>query len=133
MGDVGARETNDPEGSERFYGAVFGWDTETFGSGPDEVALWRLRGYTGGEPEQPVPRDVVAVMAPRSGGGSSDDATAHWSVNFWVDDADAVSATAGQLGGAVVISPHEAPGFREAVLADAQGAVFSVSQLTAGT
>jgi catechol 2,3-dioxygenase-like lactoylglutathione lyase family enzyme len=36
----------------------------------------------------------VAVMAPRSGDGSPDDITAHWSVNFWVDDADAVSATA---------------------------------------
>ena len=28
-----------------------------------EFWLWRLPGYLGGEPEQPVPRDVVAVMA----------------------------------------------------------------------
>jgi uncharacterized protein len=50
----------------------------------------------------------------------------------WVDDADAIAARAVQLGGKLVVPPYGAPGFREAVLADPQGAVFSVSKLTAG-
>jgi uncharacterized protein len=50
----------------------------------------------------------------------------------WVDDADAIAARAVQLGGKAVVPPYGAPGFREAVLAAPQGAVFSVSRLTAG-
>jgi predicted enzyme related to lactoylglutathione lyase len=54
------------------------------------------------------------------------------SANFWIADADAAAAKAGELGGRVVVEPHDTPGFREAVLADPQGAVFSVSQLLTG-
>jgi uncharacterized protein len=54
-------------------------------------------------------------------------------VNFWVDDTDAIADRAVQLGGKAVVPPYDAPGFREAVLADPQGAAFSVSKLTAGT
>src|SRR4029450_5124129 len=43
--------TPDPEGAKAFYGAVLGWTTEVFGP----MLLWRLRGYVGGVPEQPVP------------------------------------------------------------------------------
>jgi hypothetical protein len=56
--------TSDPEGAKAFYGAVFGWRPEVFGAGGIQMTLWRLPGYVGGEPEQPVPRDVVAVMVP---------------------------------------------------------------------
>jgi len=38
---------------------------------------------------------------------------------------------AARLGGEVIVAPHDTPGFRSAVLADPQGPVFSVSQLTA--
>src|SRR4029077_18160136 len=62
--------TTDPEGSIAFYKAVFGWQPELFGP----VTLWRLPGYVGGEPKQPVPRDVVGVMV--SNGASQP----HWSV-----------------------------------------------------
>jgi predicted enzyme related to lactoylglutathione lyase len=58
--------TPDPEGAKVFYGAVLGWTTEAFGS----MLLWRLSGYVGGVPEQPVSRDVVAVMA-RAGDGEA--------------------------------------------------------------
>ena len=40
------------------------------GSGRRPVTMLRVPGYVGGEPEQPVPRDVVAVMARRSDGGA---------------------------------------------------------------
>jgi predicted enzyme related to lactoylglutathione lyase len=100
---------------------VLGWTTEPFGP----MLLWRLPGYVGGVPEQPVARDVVAVMA-RAGEGEA----AHWRADFWIDDADAAAARATQLGGSVVAGPEDAGPFREAVLADPAGATFSVSQLT---
>jgi predicted enzyme related to lactoylglutathione lyase len=122
--------TTDPERAEEFYGSLFGWQPEPFGPPAAEMTLWRLPGYVGGEPQQPVPRDVVAVLAP-----SGDAAAAvppHWNVNFWVDDADATAEQAAGLGGQVLMPPFDTPGFRSSVVADPQGAVFSISQLTAG-
>jgi predicted enzyme related to lactoylglutathione lyase len=123
--------TTDPEGAKAFYGAVFGWQAEPFGAGGAQITLWRLPGYVGGEPHQPVPRDVVGVMAPTSGNGSAGGVQPHWSVDFWVEDADATADHASRVGGQVIVAPFDIPGFRSAVLADPQGAVFSVSKLTA--
>jgi len=97
--------TPDPEGAKAFYGAVLGWTTEA--SGP--MLLWRLPGYVGGVPEQPVSREVVAVMA-RAGEGEA----AHWRADFWIADADAAAAGATQLGGSIVAGPEDAGPFREA-------------------
>ena len=55
---ISALSTPDPESAKAFYGAVLGWETESFGT----ATLFRLPGFFGGEPTQPVPRDVVAVM-----------------------------------------------------------------------
>jgi predicted enzyme related to lactoylglutathione lyase len=121
--------TTDPGAAHAFYGAVFGWEPEPFDMGGAELTLWRLPGYVGGEPQQPVPRDVVGVMIGDEPPGVGQ---AHWSVDFWVGDADAAAEHAARLGGAVVVAPFDVPGFRSAVLADPQGAVFSVSTLTAG-
>jgi uncharacterized protein len=98
--------------------------------GGAEVTLWRLPGYFGGEPAQPVPRDVIATMAPMS----SDDGPPRWSVDFWVDDVDATAERATQLGGEVVAPPYDIPiaALRQAVLADPQGAAFSVTKVGAG-
>jgi predicted enzyme related to lactoylglutathione lyase len=125
--------TRDPEGSEAFYGSVFGWETETMELGGGEIAMWRLPGYLGGEPLQPVPRDVVAVMAPVSGDQSPDDTPSQWSVDFWVDDVDATADNAADLGGEVIAAPYDIPGaeLRQAVLADPQGAGFSVTKVSA--
>ncbi len=120
----------DSEAAKAFYGSVFGWQPEAFGPPEAQITLWRLPGYVGGEAEQPVPRDVVAVMAP-----SGDAAAAvppHWNVNLRVDDADATVERAARLDGKVLLPPHDSPGFRNAVLADPQGAVFSISQLLTG-
>jgi predicted enzyme related to lactoylglutathione lyase len=121
--------TRDPEGAKAFYGAVFGWETDTFDMGEGEVTLWRLPGYVGGEPTQPVSREVVGVMVPVSGDGSPEDASAHWSVDFWVDDADAIADKAAKLGGKIVTPTFDTSVGRTAVLADPQGAVFSVSKV----
>jgi predicted enzyme related to lactoylglutathione lyase len=113
--------TPDADGASAFYNAVFGWEPEAFGP----VTILRLPGYFGGEQQQPVPRDVVAVIVPPPAAGP-----ARWSVDFWVHDADAAAAAAGRLGGAVVVAPHDAPPFRQATLADREGATFTISQFT---
>jgi predicted enzyme related to lactoylglutathione lyase len=115
--------TTDPEGSKAFYDAVFGWQTDSFGEDPGAITIWRLPGYVGGEPQQPVPRDVVAVMTP-----AQDDRSA-WSVGFWTDDVDATAARAAELGGIALMPPFDTPVGRTAVLADAAGASFSVSRV----
>ena len=115
--------THDVEGAKEFYRAVFGWQPETMRFGDSEMTLWRLPGYVGGEPQQPVPRDVVAALLPSEG-----DAPSAWNVNFWARATDEVAETATARGGAVIVPPHDTPGFRNAVLADPHGAAFSVSQ-----
>ena len=52
---------------------------------------------------------------------------AGWTVNFWVEDADAIAARAPELGGAVVAGAFDTAISRDAVIADPAGAVFSVS------
>ncbi len=96
--------------------------------GDDEMTMLKLPGYLGGEPEQPVARDVIATMAPAGGNGL--DAPPHWSVDFWIGDIDAAAATVAQLGGRIIVSPYDIPdvGMRQAVLADPQGATFSLTQ-----
>jgi uncharacterized protein len=108
----------DPEAARRFYGAVFGWESDDEFAG---ATMFRLPGYFGGEPSQPVPRDVVAVMAPGE--------HAAWIPDFWVSDADGTAARAAELGGRTIAPPADNPVGRSAVLADPSGAVFTVSKV----
>jgi uncharacterized protein len=126
---MSALNTPDPEGSKQFYAAVFGWGTETFDLGEAEMTMWTVPGYVGGEPQQPVPREVVATMAP-PGGDGADQAPPHWSVDFWIRDVDAAATEAGERGGRVIAGPYEIPntGLRQAALVDPQGATFSLTQ-----
>ena len=126
---MSALQTTDPERATAFYGAAFGWQAESFGPPGSGVALFRRHGYVGGEPQQPVPRDVVAVMMPIPGGVAANGVRPHWQVDFWVADAEATAAHAAKLGGKVIVPPHDVPGFKNTVIADPQGAVFSASQL----
>lgn len=112
--------TPDTEAAAAFYTHLFGWETEAFAP----LTLFRRPGYVGGEPGQPTARDVVAVMAPPAA-----DVPPHWNVNLRVADTDATAEQAVVLGGNVIMAPMETPGFRNAVLGDPQGAVFSVSAL----
>jgi predicted enzyme related to lactoylglutathione lyase len=113
--------TDDPHAAKPFYAATFGWRGDPFPLGDAEGTLFRLDGYVGGTPHQPVPRDVVAVMAPAFG------RPAGWVVGFWVDDADATAARAAELGGTVLAGPFDTPISRDAVIADPAGAVFTVT------
>jgi len=116
--------TNDLRASQEFYGSVFGWKAEVLSGG--QLTIFRLPGYFGGEPTQPVPRDVVAIMQSVNPGQHP-----QWGVDFWIDDVDLVSERAAELGGVVVLEPRDSGSFRYAVLEDSQGAVFTVSKMRA--
>ena len=98
-------QSPDPEASKRFYAA--------------DVP---------GEPEQPVPRDVVAVLTEAGPGQPTG-----WIVDLWVDDVDAVAARAADLGGTVVVPPTDRPraGVRAASIVDPAGAAFTVTRVLA--
>lgn len=123
--------TRDPDACKAFYAAVFGWETESFatGAGDAEVELFRLPGYVGGEPQQPVSRDVVAVMIEMDSHGMPAELPPHWGIDFWIADVDAAAARAKELGGTVHVAPTDRPAFRQAALGDPAGAAFTVSQL----
>ena len=121
---MSALRTPDVEAATPFYTRVFGWVVEPFDGAGVPAALFRLPGYVGGLPQQPVPRDVVAValqeeqMEPE-----------HWSVDFWIDDVDAAVERVAQRAGTVIEPPFDAAAFRRAVVADPAGAIFTISQL----
>ena len=117
-------DTPDPDGAAAFYGAVFGWTTETFGEGGGAFTMFRLPGYVGGEPRQPVSREVVATMS-----AMRNDSAPAWSVNFWDRDVDATAAKAVELGGSTIVAPFDTPMTRTAVLADPHGAAFTVNNV----
>lgn len=124
---MSALSSRDGERAKSFYGALFGWTTETLEMGDGEVTMWRLPGYVGGEPGQPVSREVVATMVVADDGVPS-----QWSADFWIADIDAAAAGMGELGGKVVREPYDVPGtpLRQGVLADPAGTVFSATQVT---
>ncbi len=111
-----------PGDSEAFYGRVFGWRLQTAPDAP--MRFWRLDGHVGGQAEQPMPRDVVAVLAPI---GEGDPTPPHWSVALTVRNVDATARRASELGGTVLLAPTDTPGFRTAVIADPQGGVVAVT------
>ena len=120
--------TRDLEAAKAFYGAVFGWEVIHEG-------MWALAGY-GDFLESRMPgmrenmaamgaperfEDVVASVMPS-------DEQPHWGVTFAVDDADAIAARATELGGQVLVPPHDAPWTRMTVITDPQGATFIASK-----
>ena len=119
--------TDDPEGAKRFYGAVFGWDFESFGVGDAEMTLWKVPGYVGGRPEQPVSREAVATMG---FAGENGDAPPHWGVDFWIGDVDAAVSRAADRGATIVSGPYDIPGvgMRQAEIVDPQGASLALTQ-----
>ena len=119
MGDERAGDPRPGSGPPAFYRAVFGWETEAFGP----VQLFRLPGYVGGTAEQPVPRDVVAVMAPLAEGSP------RWDVDFWVARRRGHGGAGARARRPRAGRAADRPPFRSAVLADPGGAVFSISQL----
>jgi hypothetical protein len=113
--------TPDVDGAAAFYGALFGWTTETFEMGDFAATMFRLPGYVGGEPQQPVSREVIAAMAAVPG------APAQWGPGFWDHDVDETAAKAQVHGGRVVAPAVDSPAGRTVFLADPYGATFSIT------
>ncbi len=125
---MSALNTDDPEGAKRFYSELFGWDTRGFEMGGGEITMFTVPDYVGGEPQQPVPRDVVAVMAPPS--EDEEDDPPGWTVDFWIADVDAAVGKVSGAGGEVLAAPYDVPGtgLRQAVVRDPQGALLTLTQ-----
>jgi len=129
--------TRDREAAADFYGAVFGWEVETFSMGDSDFTIFKLPGYgaflmqndpelRGNVGEDGAPGgfiDAVTMIQPLT-----DDGPAHWSVTFASDDADAAASRAERHGGTVLVPPFDAEPVRMTVLRDPQGAVFAASR-----
>ena len=106
----------DPEAALDFYRGVFGWEFESMmpADAPGEYFVARLRGG-----------DVAAVGSVPAGMPS----TATWNTYVWVDSADDTAMRASDAGGSVLREPFDVlDSGRMAVLADPEGAAFSVWQ-----
>lgn len=112
--------TDQPEGSEDFYGALLGWSTRE-GSGPEQPYVEFHLGDRG-----------VGGLLKR--GGDEGDAPSGWTVYFGVEDCDVVVERAKSLGGGLLGSgPVTVKGVgRFAFLRDPQGAIFAVIQRSGG-
>jgi uncharacterized protein len=108
-----------PEAALPFYGGLFGWE---FDNGMPETSeakyfLGRVRGG-----------DVAAI-------GSIPDGTpprAMWNTYVWVDSADETAKRVREAGGVVLQEPFDVmDAGRMAVVADPEGAVFSIWQAKA--
>jgi len=138
--------TRDMKAATDFYGAVFGWEADTSEAG-GEYAMLRRPGYgdfletldpdlrkrMAEEKAPPGFEDVVGWMVRMTSEQFSDDTPSHWGVTIGVEDTDATVDKAGALGAKVLVPPMDVPPVRIAVLADPQGAVFTVSKYTPPT
>jgi predicted enzyme related to lactoylglutathione lyase len=107
--------TSDPAAAAAFYGKLFGW---TVKDPVPEMGDYRVASL--GETM------VAGIMSPPPG---SPPMPPHWGCYITVDNTDQAAAQAVALGGQVLVPPMEVPTVgRMAVLADPQGAVFSVMQ-----
>lgn len=125
--------TSDAEGAKAFYGAVFDWEADETDYG---AAMWRLPGYADFlEQFDPGLRQRHSDFGAPPGFSEAigwllplEDGPPRWTVTFSVDDADALTDRAVQLGGTVVSPPVDAGPTRVAVLRDPQGAELTISQ-----
>jgi predicted enzyme related to lactoylglutathione lyase len=100
--------TADPRSAAAFYGALFGWEP-----GPgNPYAMFTLDGL-----------EVAGLYQP-----PEDQPPPGWLSYVSVQSADAAAARARELGGEVLLEPHDVGVGRGAFLQDPQGAMFAVWQ-----
>jgi predicted enzyme related to lactoylglutathione lyase len=108
--------TRDPDAVIPFYRDVFGWEANTQEMGGMAYTEWQRNGKT------------VAGMMPM-GDNFPAEVPSYWGLYFAVADADATAAKVTELGGRVHQPPMDIPVGRFALVADPQGAMFSVIKL----
>lgn len=108
--------TREPDRAAAFFGEVLGWDAvETESAGPSRYWVFRL-----GD------REIAGMLLMTEEWGEM---PSHWMVYFAVDDCDATVQRVTGGGGEVHVGPMDGPPGRFAVVADPQGAAFSVMAL----
>ena len=109
--------TRDTAAAEAFYTQLFGWEAKTGDAGGQRYTEFKV----GTQPDA-----GMMAMDPAWG-----DVPPHWMPYFQVSDSDAAAAKALELGGRVFVPPTDIPNVgRFAMLADPQGAMFSVIAIT---
>ncbi len=109
--------TTDAAAARTFYAGLFGWGDKIGQTGPLEYTEWINLG-------QPV--GGMLQMTEEWHG-----APPHWMPYFLVGDCDASAAKATELGGRTFVPPTDIPNVgRFGMLADPQGAMFSIIRLT---
>ena len=112
--------TGDAETARAFYRAVFPtWEpvAPTFEGAPSDYTIWEVGGQPVAGLMQLDPEHLPADTPPA------------WGVCFYVLDADAVAATATELGGSIVMGPMDMAGLgRFVAIADPHGDEITVMQ-----
>ncbi|OEV11019.1 VOC family protein [Streptomyces nanshensis] len=107
--DLGVR---DSAAAKRFYGGVFGWTFQPFGSGEEEFGFFKSDGKT------------VAALGPLDEGARSS-----WMIYFSTPDLDAAAQQVRQAGGSVRVDPFDVNDQgRMAQFTDPQGGQFAAWQ-----
>ena len=108
--------TTDSEAAKAFYAGLFDWGAHLQAMPHMDYTTWLNDGKPNG--------GMLQMDANWAG------IPPHWMVYFSVPDCDETAKLAKELGGSVKCEPFDIPGVgRIAVLADAQGAVFSIITL----
>ena len=103
--------TTDVDAAQRFYEQVFGWTTSDMGADYGGYRIFN-RGETGVAGLMNLPDDSIPP---------------HWQPYVAVEDPDATTAKAVELGGSALMEPMDVPKVgRIAVLRDPQGATFGI-------
>ncbi|HEY1369256.1 MAG TPA: VOC family protein [Gaiellaceae bacterium] len=105
--------TTDPDGAQAFYEAVFGWTTQDMG---EDYGGYRV--FNTGDSENGIAglmKNPDASIPP------------HWQPYVAVEDPDAITAKARELGATVYLEPMDVPKVgRVGVIGDPQGATFGI-------
>lgn len=105
--------TDDVEDARDFYGALLGWEFESWPHAPE--GQYTIIRHKGREVGGMMPRPP---MVP-------DEVPPHWGVYITVDDVDAMAGKAIELGGHVIHPPMDIPKVgRLVAIQDRQGAVI---------
>jgi predicted enzyme related to lactoylglutathione lyase len=108
--------TTDTAKDGEFYCAIFGWGKDTQNFGPLEYTM-----FSNGERPAGGMLQITPEMGP---------IPPNWLVYFAVDDCDAKTKKATELGGSVMKPPDDIPGIgRFSILTDPQGAAFALIKL----
>lgn len=110
--------TTDADGAKAFYSGLFGWDLEDIPA--DDAGVYTMAS---------LQQKHVAAIYPQPAEQSEGDAPPSWMSFVLVEDVEASARRAGELGATVLAPPFDvAESGRQAVIADRQGAVFSLWQ-----